>query len=95
MSLTLGSPLTLPCGVTLKNRFGKAPLTEGLADSLNRATARHAELYRRWAEELGAIGRARRRIGPQAGQRDLVLRSVDHDIAGTFQISPVDLDIAG
>lgn len=49
-SLTLASPLTLPCGAVLKNRFGKAPLTEGLADEMNRATARHASLYGRWAQ---------------------------------------------
>lgn len=49
-SLTLASPLTLPCGAVLKNRFGKAPLTEGLADEMNRATARHESLYGRWAQ---------------------------------------------
>ncbi|MEL7487871.1 MAG: NADH:flavin oxidoreductase, partial [Pseudomonadota bacterium] len=43
-------PLTLPCGARLKNRIAKAAMTEGLADPLNRATARHATLYRRWAE---------------------------------------------
>lgn len=48
--LTLASPLPLPCGVTVKNRFGKAPLTEGLSDAWNRATGKHVELYRRWAE---------------------------------------------
>ncbi|GJL87901.1 MAG: NADH oxidase [Minwuia thermotolerans] len=50
MSVTLASPLTLPCGAIVKNRFGKAPLTEGLADEMNRATARHASLYGRWAK---------------------------------------------
>ncbi|MGE0153446.1 MAG: NADH:flavin oxidoreductase/NADH oxidase family protein [Reyranellaceae bacterium] len=49
-TLTLASPLTLPCGAVLKNRFGKAPLTEGLADDMNRATQRHVELYGRWAQ---------------------------------------------
>ena len=49
-TLTLASPLTLPCGAVLKNRFGKAPLTEGLADEFNRATARHEALYGRWAQ---------------------------------------------
>ena len=48
--ITLGSPLALPCGVAIKNRFGKAPLTEGLADEWNRATDRHVRLYRAWAE---------------------------------------------
>jgi len=48
--LTLASPITLPCGITIKNRFGKAPLTEGLADGWNRATMRHARLYGAWAD---------------------------------------------
>ncbi|MBI1392176.1 MAG: NADH:flavin oxidoreductase [Alphaproteobacteria bacterium] len=46
----LDQHLTLPCGVRLKNRFAKAAMTEGLADPSNRATDRHATLYRRWAE---------------------------------------------
>lgn len=50
MTSPLARPLALPNGVVLKNRFGKAPLTEGLADPLNRATERHVRLYRRWAE---------------------------------------------
>lgn len=49
-AVTLASPLTLPCGAVIKNRFGKAPLTEGLADPEHRATERHVRLYRRWAE---------------------------------------------
>ncbi|WP_416897630.1 MAG: NADH:flavin oxidoreductase/NADH oxidase family protein [Minwuia sp.] len=48
-AISLASPLTLPCGVTVKNRFGKAPLTEGLSDGWNRATERHVSLYGRWA----------------------------------------------
>jgi 2,4-dienoyl-CoA reductase-like NADH-dependent reductase (Old Yellow Enzyme family) len=47
--ITLASPLTLPNGIIVKNRFGKAPLTEGLSDAWNRATARHVSLYGRWA----------------------------------------------
>jgi 2,4-dienoyl-CoA reductase-like NADH-dependent reductase (Old Yellow Enzyme family) len=50
MSVTIGSRLDLPCGASLKNRLAKAAMTEGLADDRNRATARHAELYRRWAK---------------------------------------------
>ena len=45
----LGSPSELPCGQRVKNRLVKAAMTEGLADALNRATDRHAALYRRWA----------------------------------------------
>lgn len=53
--LHLAQPLTLPNGVVLKNRIGKAPLTEGLADPMNRATDRHVRLYRRWAEGGAAV----------------------------------------
>jgi len=51
----LAQPLKLPNGVVLKNRIGKAPLTEGLADPMNRATERHVRLYRKWAEGGAAI----------------------------------------
>lgn len=47
---TINSPLTLPCGATLKNRIAKGAMTEGLADPHNRATARHVRLYERWAD---------------------------------------------
>lgn len=48
--MRIADPLTLPCGQTLKNRLAKAAMTEGLADTLNRATVGHQHLYRRWAE---------------------------------------------
>lgn len=47
---TIASTLSLPCGARLRNRLAKAAMTEGLADTENRATSRHATLYRRWAE---------------------------------------------
>ena len=50
MSDLLSQPLKLPCGATLSNRLAKAPLTEGLADSHNRATDKLVRLYRRWSE---------------------------------------------
>ncbi|MEZ5895141.1 MAG: NADH:flavin oxidoreductase/NADH oxidase family protein [Parvularculaceae bacterium] len=50
MAATITEPLTLPCGVRLKNRLVKAAMTEGLADENNRATGRHGVLYRRWAD---------------------------------------------
>lgn len=50
MTIDISSPLTLACGVSVKNRIAKAPMTEGLADEMNRATARHETLYRKWAE---------------------------------------------
>jgi len=50
MNPDIASPLALPCGATLANRLCKAALTEGLADGMNRATARHERLYRAWSE---------------------------------------------
>src|SRR5882672_11134921 len=47
---TLGTPLRLPCGVTLPNRILKSAMTEGLADAADRPTAAHLTLYRRWSE---------------------------------------------
>lgn len=54
MPETINSPLTLPCGLTLRNRLVKAAMTEGLANPQNEATEQHETLYRRWAE--GGIG---------------------------------------
>lgn len=46
----LNQPLTLPCGVVLRNRIAKAAMTEGLADPDDRASERLVALYRRWSE---------------------------------------------
>ncbi len=54
MNSLLDQALTLPCGQVLPNRVAKAAMTEGLADTLNRATARHQRLYSRWAQ--GGLG---------------------------------------
>jgi 2,4-dienoyl-CoA reductase-like NADH-dependent reductase (Old Yellow Enzyme family) len=48
--LSLSSPLLLPCGTTIVNRFGKSAMTEGLADENDHATARHNQLYTTWSE---------------------------------------------
>jgi 2,4-dienoyl-CoA reductase-like NADH-dependent reductase (Old Yellow Enzyme family) len=50
MSDLLNQPLTLPCGTVLKNRLAKAAMSEGLADSWNRATEGHMRLYQQWSE---------------------------------------------
>ena len=50
MPLSIKDPLTLSSGLTLPNRLIKAAMSEGLADPENRATTRHAVLYRRWSE---------------------------------------------
>lgn len=47
---TLDQPLNLPCGATLKNRFGKSAMSETLGTTDNRATQGLARLYRTWAE---------------------------------------------
>jgi 2,4-dienoyl-CoA reductase-like NADH-dependent reductase (Old Yellow Enzyme family) len=52
--INLDTPLTLPCGAVLPNRFAKGAMTEGVADAGNAATQRHARLYKRWAE--GGLG---------------------------------------
>lgn len=46
----LEDPVKLPSGQQLKNRIGKAAMTEGLADECDDATERHETLYRRWAK---------------------------------------------
>lgn len=53
-ALELGTPLRLPCGVTLKNRLAKAAMTEGMADPQGRPTESLVTLYARWAE--GGVG---------------------------------------
>jgi len=50
MPISLADPLELPCGATLANRIGKAPMTEGLADANNHATDALVHLYRLWSE---------------------------------------------
>lgn len=50
LNVGIASPLTLPCGTTLKNRLAKAAMTEGLANPRNEPTGRHETLYRRWAD---------------------------------------------
>ncbi|MFN7553228.1 MAG: NADH:flavin oxidoreductase/NADH oxidase family protein [Pseudomonadota bacterium] len=50
----IGTRLRLPCGAVLVNRLCKSAMTEGVADPWQRATARHATLYRRWRD--GGIG---------------------------------------
>ncbi len=49
MTLSLSSPLALPCGATLPNRIVKAAMSEGIADANNDATPRLEALYRRWS----------------------------------------------
>lgn len=46
----LNTPVTLPCGVTVKNRFYKGAMNEGFANPrLLAPTANHVRLYQHWA----------------------------------------------
>ncbi len=45
----LHEPLTLPCGVTIRNRIAKAAMTERLANSKQHATEALTRLYDQWA----------------------------------------------
>ncbi len=47
---TVFNPLTLPCGLRVKNRIAKAAMTEGIADVNDDATKRHERLYSTWAK---------------------------------------------
>lgn len=46
----LNTPLTLPCGVTVKNRFFKSAMSEIMGDDKNRPTTALNRLYERWAK---------------------------------------------
>jgi len=46
----LAKSLKLPCGVIIKNRFGKSAMTEGLADASDNATPELTQLYETWAK---------------------------------------------
>lgn len=45
----LTQPLTLPCGVTIKNRIAKAAMTERLANGKQQATNQLVKLYDHWS----------------------------------------------
>jgi len=42
-------PIDLPCGVRLKNRFGKSAMTEALAHADDAPNTAHQTLYERWS----------------------------------------------
>ncbi|MBT1177906.1 NADH:flavin oxidoreductase/NADH oxidase family protein [Bifidobacterium callimiconis] len=46
----VAAPLTLPCGVTVKNRFYKSAMNEAMAGRNCAPTERHVRLYRTWAD---------------------------------------------
>jgi len=46
----LARPLTLPCGVTLKNRIAKSAMSDSLGDGAGNPTDDQIRLYDRWAK---------------------------------------------
>jgi len=46
----LFDPVTLPCGVTLKNRIAKSAMSDSLGDGTGHPTTEQKRLYQRWAE---------------------------------------------
>lgn len=48
--MKLADPLLLPCGAQLPNRFAKAAMTEGLADTDGQPTAELEKLYGLWSD---------------------------------------------
>lgn len=51
----LGSSLELPCGVVLKNRLVKSPMSDSLANGEGDPTEEQVRLYERWAEGGAAV----------------------------------------
>lgn len=49
-SRKLFEPLTLPCGVTLKNRITKSAMSDSLGDGTGHPTTEQVRLYQRWAQ---------------------------------------------
>jgi len=45
----LFDPLTLPCGLTLKNRIAKSAMSDSLGDGTGHPTTEQNRLYQRWA----------------------------------------------
>jgi 2,4-dienoyl-CoA reductase-like NADH-dependent reductase (Old Yellow Enzyme family) len=48
--MTLNSPLSLPCGITLPNRLVKSAMTERISNANFEPTDEHERLYKKWAE---------------------------------------------
>lgn len=51
---TLSKPLTLPCGVVIKNRFMKSAMSEILGTATHAPSEGHCQLYGAWAD--GGLG---------------------------------------
>ncbi len=62
----LFDPVTLPCGVTIKNRIAKSAMSDSLGDGTGHPTIEQNRLYQRWA----AGGLAMSIIGEVQGSAD-------------------------
>lgn len=51
----LAAPLTLPCGMVLKNRLVKAAMSDSLGDGAGDPTDEQIQLYRRWSRGGAAL----------------------------------------
>lgn len=51
----ISQPLTLPCGIVVKNRIAKSAMSDSLGDGTGYPTATQERLYQRWAEGGAAI----------------------------------------
>ena len=73
---TLFEPLTLPCGVTLKNRIAKSAMSDSLGDGTGHPTRGQIRLYQRWAEgglAISIIGEVQGTAGYAEKPGNLVL----------------------
>lgn len=72
----LFSPLTLPCGLVLKNRIAKAAMSDSLGDGTGHPTEAQGRLYERWAQggvALSLIGEVQGRPDVAEKPGNLVL----------------------
>ena len=53
--MLLNTPLVLPCGIRLKNRLIKSPMSDSLGDGTGNPTDAQTRLYERWAEGGAAL----------------------------------------
>jgi 2,4-dienoyl-CoA reductase-like NADH-dependent reductase (Old Yellow Enzyme family) len=73
---SLFEPLTLPRGVTLKNRIAKSAMSDSLGDGTGHPSTEQIRLYRRWAEgglALSIIGEVQGTSGNAEKPGNLVL----------------------
>lgn len=81
--MTLFTPLTLPCGTTLKNRIVKSAMSDSLGDGRGNPTDAQIRLYQRWAQgglAAGIVGEVQGDPNFAEKPGNLVLRS-DADTA--------------